>query len=243
MAELTLSDSLITSLKKFLKSNRKAELVNAYLFYVGEKYKVKPVAFPKGKIIFQSLDSAVDILEKENKLWRETQIKVHFDRESVNEDTARVYICPFSGKVFGDNTHPNPQDAIYDWVAKCPENTERVNGLPAKRFLVSEDKEVIKNYIKERKKAVTKTVFSSAVNGKLFNSKKAVVEDFEQNYVKSMTLLEVQNQNRFQIEDGFLNFIQEQLDEQKITSFVETLSNHADFLPFVEKWLSSDEEE
>ena len=61
--------------------------------------------------------------------------------------------------------------------------------------------------------------------------------------MKSMTLLEVQNQNRFQIEDGFLNFIQEQLDEQKITSFVETLSNHADFLPFVEKWLSSDEEE
>jgi hypothetical protein len=243
MAELTLSDALTESLKKFLKSNRKAELVNTYLFYIGEKHKIKPIAFPKGKIIFQSLASAISILEEDNKLWRETQIKVHFDRESVNEDTERVYICPFSGKVFGDNTHPNPQDAIYDWVAKCPENKERINGLPAKRFLVSEDKDVIRNYIKERKQAVTKTVFSSAVNGRLFNSKKAVLEDFKNNYVKPLTMVEVQSQNRFQIEGAFLSFIQEQLDEQKITRFVETLSGNQDFIPYIEKWLASDEEE
>lgn len=242
MTQVTLTEPLKKALKKFLKSNRKAELVNTYLFFIGEKYKISPIVYPKGKIIYQGLDSALDLLDKEGKLWRETQIKVHFDKESVNEDTIRIYICPFSGKVFGDNTHPNPQDAIYDWVSKCPENTERVNGLPAKRFLVSEDKEVIRNYIKERKKAVTKTVFSSMVNGKLFNSKKAVIEDFSSNYIKAITLVEVQSQNRFQIEDGFLNFIQDKLDEQKIAAFVEALAEEKEFLPYVEKWLEGDDE-
>src|SRR5579872_1237985 len=227
-------------LLKFLKKNRSADLVTVYLAFVEEKYNLKPALFPRDKTIYQSLDDLIEKLESQGKLWRETEITIQFGQQSVNEETKKIYICPFTGKVFGDNTHPNPQDAIYDWVARCPENKERVGGLPAKRFFVSEDPEVIKNYISERKSAIKKVVYSSAVTGKLFNSKAAVIESFKKNHVKPLSLFEVQNQNRYQIEEGFLAFIQKHLSEDKIAQFVEALAQHTEFEPYLEKWVESD---
>lgn len=227
-------------LLKFLKRNRNADLVTIYLLFIEEKYKLKPVLFPRNKTIYQSLEDLIQRLEAEGKLWRETEITIQFGQQSVNEETKKIYICPFTGKVFGDNTHPNPQDAIYDWVAKCPENKERVGGLPAKRFFVSEDPEVIKNYMSTRKAAVKKVVYSSAITGKLFNSKNAVIDDFKKNHVKFLTLFEVQNQNRYQIEEHFLSFIQKHLTEEKIAQFVEALSQHSEFASYVEKWVESE---
>lgn len=222
---------------EFLKKNRGADLTSIYLFFIEKKFKIKPVLFPRDKTIFQSLEDLIQKLEHENKLWRETEIHIQFGGQSVNEETKKIYICPFTGKVFGDNTHPNPQDAIYDWVSNCPENTERVGGLRAKRFYVSEDPEVIKNYIKKRKDPIKKVVYSSAITGKLFNTKAAVIEDFKKNHIKHLTLFEVQNQNRFQIETEFLAFIQKHLSEEKITVFVEELSQHKEFEPYLKKWL------
>ncbi len=237
---LTISSDQKEELLKFLKKNRTADLVMIYLHFVQEKYKLKPVLFPRDKMIFQSVDDLVRSLEAEGKLWRETEITIQFGQQSVNEETKKIYICPFTGKVFGDNTHPNPQDAIYDWVAKCPENKERVGGLPAKRFFVSEDPEVIKNYISARKASVKKVVYSSAVTGKLFNSKSAVVDSFKKNHVKPLTLFEVQNQNRYEIEEKFLSFIQKHLSEEKISEFVEALSEHVEFKPYLEKWVETE---
>jgi hypothetical protein len=237
---LTISSDQKEELLKFLKKNRSADLVMFYLHYLQERYKLKPVLFPRDKMIFQSVDDLVDHLEKEGKLWRETEITIQFGQQSVNEETKKIYICPFTGKVFGDNTHPNPQDAIYDWVAKCPENKERVGGLPVKRFFVSEDPEVIKNYISVRKASVKKVVYSSAITGKLFNSKSAVIDSFKKNHVKPLTLFEVQNQNRYEIEDKFLSFIQKHLSEEKISQFVEALSGHAEFATYLEKWVETE---
>ncbi|MBM3183727.1 MAG: DUF2709 domain-containing protein [Chlamydiae bacterium] len=224
-------------LLNFLKKNRSADLVSTYLFFVEEKYHLKPVLFPKEKTIYQSLEDLIQLLESQGKLWRETEIVIQFGQQSVNDQTKKIYICPFTGKVFGDNTHPNPQDAIYDWVSKCPENKERVGGLPVKRFFVSEDPEVIKNYISERKASIKKVVYSSAITGKLFNSKASVMEDFKKNHIKYLSLQEVQNQNRYQIEEHFLIFIQKHLTEEKISLFVEALSEHPEFKSFVEKWV------
>jgi hypothetical protein len=229
-----------SELLKFLKKNRSADLVTVYLAFVEGKYHLRPVLFPRDKTIYQSIDDLISNLEQQSKLWRETEITIQFGQQSVNEQTKKIYICPFTGKVFGDNTCPNPQDAIYDWVAKCPENKERVGGLPVKRFFVSEDPEVIKNYISQRKASMKKVVYSSAITGKLFNSKAAVIEDFKKNHVKPLTLLEVQNQNRFQIEEHFLAFIQKHLTEDKIAGFVEALSQHLEFGPYLEKWVESD---
>ncbi len=129
-------------------------------------------------------------------------------------------------------------------VSKCPENTERVGGLRVKRFFVSEDPEVIQSYIhktKVKREPIKKVVYSSVLSGKLFNSKEAVVEDFKRNYLKSLSLIEVQNQNKFTIEEHFLAFIQKQLLEEKITAFIEAWAEHDEFMPYVERWVEAED--
>ncbi len=239
MVKTVITDETKEILQQFLNENQHSELINTYLCFIENKFNLQPVLFPKDKIIFQSAEDATQYLEKSNKLWHETEIKIGFSHESVNENTKKIYICPFTGKVFGDNTHPNPQDAIYDWVSKCPENQERIGGLRVKRFFVSEDKEVINSYIAKNKPkgSITKVVFSSVLSGKLFNSRAAVIDDFKKNYLKRLTLAEVQNQNKFQIEEHFLAFIQQQLVEDKVASFVESLAEIEEFTPYVEQWL------
>jgi hypothetical protein len=243
MGALVITESLKDELDNFLQKNKKTDLITAYLFFLGKKFNISPVLYVRDKTIYQGQEDLLKRLEEQGKLWRETEIKIQTGPQGVNELTKKVYICPFTGKVFGDNTHPNPQDAIYDWVSKCPENKERVGGLKVKRFFVSEDSEIIKNYIIKRKDPIKKIVFSSAATGKLFNSKHAIVEDFTQNQLKSIPLTEVPNQNRFQIEEHFLAFIQTQLEESKIASFVEALSGFDEFAPFLDLWLEEEKEE
>lgn len=235
-----ITDNLKEELLKFLKKTKKADVITTYLFFLEKKLKINPILFIREKKIYQGKEELIHSLEEQGKLWRETEIKIQFQKESVNEQTTKIYICPFTGKVFGNNTHPNPQDAIYDWVSNCPENTERAGGLRVKRFFVSEDPEVIQNYIVKRREPIKKTVYSSAVTGKLFNSKKSVIDDFVQNQIKPIPLVEVPSQNRFQIEDHFLQFIQDKLQEDKISAFVEELGELPEFTPFVEGWLEEE---
>ena len=237
MATALMTAGAKKKLASFLKKHKRCDLLSAYLFFLEQRYGFHPVLFPMGKVIYRSKEDAIERLEKEGKLWREAQIRVSFSKEAVNEGTKKIYICPFSGKVFGDNTHPNPQDAIYDWVSHCPENTERIGGLHYKRVFVSEDPEVIKNYIKPRKEPVTKRVFSSAISGKLFNSKRAVIDDFTSHYLKPMTLNKAQSQSRFELEPEFLSFLEEQLDETKVTAFVGKLAEDEEFASAIQHWL------
>lgn len=242
---MSLTAAMKLQLKDYLESTKHPELITTYLYYVEHKFSLEPVLFVRDKLVYQSVNDAVRYLEQEGKLWRETEIKIGYVTSSVDELTKKIYICPFTGKVYGDNTHPNPQDAIYDWVSKCPENTERVGGLRVKRFFISEDAEVIKAYASKftPKNPITKIVFSSAVNGKLYHSKEAVIEDFKANYLKHISLVEVQNQSRFQIEEHFMDFIQQQLVEDKIAAFVEMMSEIEEFGTYVESWLGEVEQE
>ena len=238
--DLTITEKVRQKLKKFLTDNSNVELINAYLYFIQNKYNLQPVLYPKLKVIYMSADEALEKIQEQEGIWRETEIKISFSHESVNDATKKIYICPFSGKVFGDNTHPNPQDAIYDWVSKCPENNERINGLRVKKFYVSEDPEVIQSYLHKNrpKEPIKKKVYSSALSGKIFSSRESVIKDFKENYLRPMTLLEVQSQNKFTIEESFLNFIQKELVEDKVASFIETLAGYDEFLPFVQKWLA-----
>lgn len=240
MTKVVISDEIRNALRRFLADNPQPELVTTYLTFIETKFNLQPVLFPKTKTIYISADDAAKAAQTDGKLWHETQIKITFGDEAVNEETRRIYICPFTGKVFGDNTHPNPQDAIYDWVSKCPENTERSGGLRVKRFFVSEDPEVISNYISKTKpkEVLIKTVYSSEISGKLFNTKEGVIRDFKENSLKPMTLVEVQSQNRFRIEDKFVAFIQDQLDQDKIADFVESLAECEEFVPYIEQWIA-----
>lgn len=242
MTEVTMTHEVISEeLRKdflsYLKPKRKLDLITNYLYFVSKKFDIHPVVSPKHRMIFRSLSEAMEILENDGRIWRETQVRIGQEQANVNEQTKKIYICPFTGKVFADNTHPNPQDAIYDWVANCPENTERKDGLVVKRFFVSEDPEMIRNYIEKCDQPITKTVFSSALTGGLYNSKEVIIEEFKKDYVKPMPLEEIQNQNRYELESGFLEFVQEQLAEEKITAFIESLANYEEFVPYVQKWL------
>lgn len=245
MSKLSLTENLREMLKEYLEGTRHPDLIATYLHYVEQKFSLAPVLFIRDKTVYQSIANAVSLLEKEGKLWRETEIKIGYTTCAVDDGTKKIYICPFTGKVFGDNTHPNPQDAIYEWVSTCPENTERVGGLRVKRFLISDDPEVIQAYASKNKpKApLIKVVFSSAINGKLFHSKESVIEDFKANYLKPVQLHEVQEQSRFQIESNFMQFIQKELTEDKIASFVEMLSEFPEFSTYVEQWIGEVEEE
>ncbi len=238
-----IAGSMVTELDGFLKKNRKADLITTYLFYLERKFKLDPVVFMKEKKIYQSESSLLEVLEKEGKIWRETEIKIQVGQKNINESTKRVYICPFSGKVFGDNTHPNPQDAIYDWVSKCPENTERVDGMRVKKFYVSEDPEVIKNYIKQNKEPLKKIVYTSLITGKLYNNKKGVVDDLKKNHIRHFAMREVPTQNRFEIQDDFLEFIQSHLEDTKLSAFVEKLSEEEAFTKHVKRWMEEQQEE
>jgi hypothetical protein len=245
MNKITIPERRRDSLRSFLSGVKRSELIATYLHYVEQLLNLQPVLFVKDRTVYQNADEAIRILEEQGKLWRETEIKIGYGKSAVNAQTKKIYICPFTGKVFGDNTHPNPQDAIYDWVAKCPENTERASGVRSKRFFISEDPKIIAEYAKKCvvKAPVTKIVFSSGINGKIFYSKEAVIDDFRENYLKRVSLVEVQGQSRFQIEQGFMNLIEEYLREDRIASFVEALSEVEDFIPYVESWLGEVEQE
>jgi hypothetical protein len=245
MTKLMISEPIREVLKEFVSTTKHPELIATYLKYVEEHLHLRPVLFVKDKLVFKSSDDATRILEEQGKLWRETEIKIGYVTAEVDDQTTKIYICPFTGKVFGNNTHPNPQDAIYDWVSTCPENTERSAGLRVKRFFISEDPEVIRSYAQKctKKEPITKIVFSSAVNGKLFHSKEAVIEDFLDNYLKRVSLVEVEGQSRFQIEEHFMHLIEEQLQEDRIAAFVESLAELPEFLPCVERWLGEVEQE
>ena len=239
MTKIIISEKTKDLLKKFLIKHKKADLVATYFFYLERQFEIEPVLFIKEKRIYQRKDVVLKKLEDQGKLWRETEIKIQPISSGVNSETKKIYICPFTGKVFGDNTHPNPQDAIYTWVSRCPENKERIGGMKVKRFFVSEDKELIKTYIKKTKKTIVKTVFSSALSGKLFNNKESVIDDFIKTQLKKMTLIEVSNQNKFHIEEGFMEFIQEYLDESKISSFLAAMSKIKLFSSYVKGWTES----
>ena len=247
MATFVITEAQKTSLEQFLKKHRKVDPATAYLFFIEKKLGIHPALFRRNKLIYQSADHAVKALEKEGKLWRETQIKLGFGAATINEKTEKIYICPFcfetsSRTIIGDNTHLHSLDAIYEHVSKCPENKERLNGLPVKRFSTSEDREFIKSFITKHKKSVVKTVYTSVLNDSYFNTKEAVAEDFKQNYLSSITMVEAQNQNRFQFEESFNLFIEKHLEEE-IHEFVEALSKITVFEPYVKQWISAQEEE
>lgn len=242
MTTLMISKSIKNKLLQFLEIQKAPDLVSAYLFFLEKNCKVSPVILTIEKKIYKNSDDALAAAEKNNLIWKETEIKIGFIPPSVNIETKKVYICPFSGKAFGDNTHPNPQDAIYDWVAKTPENKERIGGVKAKRFYISEDPEVISQYIKPLKAPITKTVYSSVISGKLFNSKESTRQDFKEHYLKPISLVDVQNQNRYEIQQALLTFLENELQEDKMGAFVEALSDFSEFESYVGQWVEEEEE-
>lgn len=240
MAQEFITSQLRKLLADYIQQHPNEGLVNTYLYFVEHKHKMHPVLVSKDKVIYESADKALEKMKQAGKLWKETEIKIGAYAPVVDENTKKIYICPFTGKVFADNTHPNPQDAIYDWVSKCPENTERVGGLRAKRFFISEDPALIHNYMAKEKPSLpqSKVVYSSLHSSKLFGTKEGVVEEFKVQGMKPLSLVEVQSQNAYKIDGNLLEFIERELSEDKIRQFVEALAEYEEFSPIIQKWLA-----
>lgn len=232
--------SSLQVLETYLKKNKTADLLTAYLYWVQHTLHLAPVAYINNKMIYATEAAAVDALEKEGKLWREATITITFGKDRVNDQTTKVFICPHTGHAFGNNTSANPQDEIYDWVAR--HRPADVSPADPIHFLVSEDPDVIRSYITHERTTRTKTVFSSFVSGKLFDNKKNVLKDFVKNYLKPISLVETQRQNRFEIAPDLLEMLQEQLKEQHIANFIEQLSVVDFFQPHIQRWLEDEEE-
>lgn len=229
-------------LTDYIQQQPDTPLITFYLYYISMKDKIEPVIFAPELQIYKSEKDLFERLEKEQRLYSETEVKLT-SQESVNERTKKIYICPFTGKVFGDNTHPNPQDAIYDWVSKCPENKERVNGLKVKRFFVSDDPDMIKEYFEKQQSSsegpLTKTVYSSVSSGKLFATKDNAIADLKKSGLKKIALDAIPDQNRYEIDPIFLEELQGWLNESNLQSFLEQLSEHSEFEEAIEQWLGS----
>jgi hypothetical protein len=231
----TISSEHRSELLKFLKKNPTADAVVGYCAFVEYKFRLKPVLYPREKMIYKSLEQLKEHLESQGKLCRETEITIHFGKQNVNEDTTKIYVCPFCSFVIGNNMGHHPVDEMYLHLSKCKQNTKKVDGLPSKTFLVSDDLEMIKGYITQRKAAVKKTVYTS-VSGKLFNSKKAAEEDFMKSHFKPVTLAEVvYNPKEFEIEESLYNFKEEQVTGEKIEAFLEALSKFTEFETYVKR--------
>ena len=232
-------------LATYIQHHPDAQLITFYLYYISLRDNVQPVVFAPELQIYKSEEHLLSLLEKENKLYNETVVKLTA-QESVNERTKKIYICPFTGKVFGDNTHPNPQDAIYDWVSKCPENKERVKGLKVKRFYVSDDPDMIKEYFDKQQSdtdgPLTKTVYSSVSTGKLFATKNNAIKDLKTTGLKAISLDAIPEQNRYEIDPSFLEEIQEWLSESNLQSFLEKLSEYEEFEQAIEQWIGSQQD-
>jgi hypothetical protein len=67
MTNTVISESLKEDLERFLKKNRKADLITTYLYFLEKKYNVHPVLFIREKTIYESQMISLR-LEAQNKL-------------------------------------------------------------------------------------------------------------------------------------------------------------------------------
>ncbi len=92
MATLVISENLKDELLKFLKKNKKADLITTYLYFLEKKFHIKPVLFIREKRIYQSQEELVKTLESQGKLWRETEIKIQIGQQGVFRNIKTFYL-------------------------------------------------------------------------------------------------------------------------------------------------------
>ena len=72
MAKMVIAGEQRNVLHQYLEENSAVELVTAYLFFIENKLKLKPVLFVRDKVIYKSADEVVKALEKTMRVsrWR-----------------------------------------------------------------------------------------------------------------------------------------------------------------------------
>ena len=93
MSVIAIPETIKSEMLRFLKKNKKADLITTYLFFLEKKFNLKPVLFIRDKVIYQSRQDLIHRLEEAGKLWRETEIKIQYGQQSVNEQSKKfIYV-------------------------------------------------------------------------------------------------------------------------------------------------------
>jgi hypothetical protein len=69
-----------------------------------------------------------------------------------------------------------------------------------------------------------------------------VIKDLLDNHIKHIPMKQVTTQNRFELHPDFLKFLELNLEDSKVSSFVETLSDRDEFTKYITKWMEEPEE-
>lgn len=223
------NDEIIASIKRMC-SKKGIDFTEVYLSIVRELYDIDPVYYVQNKTLYKNREDARRHLCEHGNAIETLKIVVHEEAPAVDENTSKIYICPFSGKVFGNNMFSHPEDAIYDWVAKLPNNEISNSGVRKKRFFVSTDRALIVSYLHPSEKQF-KIVYKIQGSGNLFLSQ----EDAELHLINSlgsMSLKNVLNQNKLVLEPSFLSLCQELLEEsciQKVSAILNDIPQLSEF--------------
>lgn len=237
---MIIEETVEKDIQKYLTEKREVEVLSAYFFFLEKVHTLSPVLSLKDKVIYSTKEHALQTLEEKNALWKEVKVLVKKGNFHVNEYTKKIYICPFSGKVFGDNTHPNPQDAIYHWVANCPENKENDHGMKTKRFYVSEDPKMIKKYLDLKVNDEVRVVYSSLASRKLFQDREGIRKEYEKKYLSQISLEESYEQEKYQLEAELSELLKRELVEEKVQEFAYALSQRELIYPLIRHWFEED---
>ena len=240
-----ISKQLLDHLEKQIKAKKNPSCGTAYMYYLKNILKISPVVYMPSKTIYESIQHCIEHLSDKNEIYRETSIKICYQASAVNNETTKIYICPYSGKIFGNNTHENPQDAIYDWVSRCPENKDYINGIKSKKFFISEDPKTISQYINKNEKTIEKKVYAPFHNkgilkDKVYNTISSLEKDIANKCFKSISIQDCDDESRYIISDGLTN---NYLNDDTFTEFYNILSNREEFDYFTHLWSQEEEEE
>lgn len=247
LKELKITPALKESLMKFSKSHPHSSIEEAFLLVVLEHIAdVHPVLYVPEKLIYQNqsvLSKHLDYLERSGMLYREAQVIVKKEEDSVNSETTKVFINPFNNAVFGNNCFLHAEDEIVNSVATCPENTERAGGVKAIRYFVSTDPKVIHSYIHATSVPTVKTMFICNRTKKLFATKEGAKEEALKGQIKELSMLEMGIQKRNSPQSEFLSFLEKAITEEGLANFIAAIQKDKDLLPLLERWGGADGQE
>eukprot|EP00105_Crassostrea_gigas_P044026 XP_019928174.1 PREDICTED: uncharacterized protein LOC109620371 [Crassostrea gigas] len=219
-----------------ISGKSKGEFTELFLNFITLEYDIRPVLYLGNRTIYRTPEEAFEKLTKNDEAYTCIKLNTVGHKPEVDNETTKIFICPFSGKVFGNNMFLHPEDVIYEWVMNCPENKVGKSGMKERRFYVSEDPKLISSYKKEEV-VETKEVFKSISSKKLFLSQEDAIEDVKKS-LKPMSISEVVSQKKHKLDDDFIELLQKVLDEDYTQQVFDAMLSCEGLKGITSKWES-----
>src|SRR3990167_4358212 len=100
MPKFVITDNLREELFKYLKKNRKADLITTYLFFLEKKHHLKPVLFPKKKTTRDSTSSSKNSKKGES-YGAKQRLKSNLEKRASTRRQRRFTSAPLPARSLG----------------------------------------------------------------------------------------------------------------------------------------------